>query len=40
MKTFFHTPMKVNNCVESMKGPGYYSNNYGTAMVLAALLEH
>ena len=40
VKTFFHTPMKVNNCVESMAGPGYYSPNYGPALVMASLLEH
>jgi len=32
--------MKINNCVESMVGPGYYSENYGSAMVLGSLLEH
>jgi len=32
--------MNVNNCVESMLGPGYYSDNYGAAIVLSSLLTH
>jgi presequence protease len=39
-KTFFKTPMNVNNCVESCEGPSYFDNNYGTAIVLSSLLTH
>ena len=39
-KNYFETPLTVNNCVESFLGPGYYDDNYGTALVAANLLTH
>lgn len=39
-QNYFETPLNVNNCVESFIGPGYYSKDYGTALVTANLLTH
>lgn len=38
-KTFFKTPLTVNNCVESMIGPNYANyHDYGVGLVLSELL--
>ena len=38
-KTFFKTPLTVNNCVESLIGPTYASHeDYGAGLVLSELL--
>jgi presequence protease len=37
---YFETPLNVNNNVEAFLGPGYYSEDYGVALVAANLLTH
>ena len=39
-KTFFKTPLSVNNCVEAMIGPTIYDADYATGLVLQELLTY